>query len=37
MQSRILESIEEFVGEAPQADDITLMLIARQPTGGTRL
>jgi len=32
MQARILESIEQFVGEAPQADDITLMLIARDPT-----
>jgi len=31
MQARILESIEQFVGEAPQADDITLMLIARDP------
>lgn len=36
MQSRILQSIEDFVGEAPQADDITLMLIARDPTGSVR-
>ena len=37
MQARILESIEQFVGEAPQADDITLMLIARDPTAPLRL
>jgi serine phosphatase RsbU (regulator of sigma subunit) len=31
MQARILERIDRFVGEAAQADDITLMLIARDP------
>ncbi len=31
LQARILEDLSDFVGEAPQSDDITLMVLARDP------
>jgi len=31
LQARILEDLSDFVGEAPQSDDITLMILARDP------
>jgi serine phosphatase RsbU (regulator of sigma subunit) len=34
MKEAILTALAEFVGEAPQADDITLLVIKREPTGG---
>jgi phosphoserine phosphatase RsbU/P len=30
IQRSILESIQEFVGEAPQFDDITLLVVMRE-------
>jgi serine phosphatase RsbU (regulator of sigma subunit) len=30
MQQAILAAVDEFVGDAPQVDDITLMILARE-------
>jgi hypothetical protein len=32
LQDRILQNLSEFVGDAPQSDDITLMILARDRT-----
>ncbi len=31
MQNNVLAKVNEFVGDAPQADDITLMVLVRDP------